>query len=60
LRDGDKLPKEGHVSVSLPVFRFEQVQKYFNENKAALRKRGIKSPSALISFWLSEKLIENQ
>jgi hypothetical protein len=54
------VPKEGHKSVTLPVYRVEQVKKYFDEHKAELKKRGIKSASALINFWLSEKLIENR
>jgi hypothetical protein len=52
------LPKEGFVSVTMPQYRWEQVDKYFEDHKAELRKRGIKSTSALISFWLSEDLIE--
>lgn len=54
------MPREGHKSVTLPAYRVEQVQKYFDEHKAELRKRGVKSASALVSFWLSEKLIETR
>jgi hypothetical protein len=56
----EELPQEGTVSVTMPIFRFEQVKKYFYAHKSELRKMGIKSPSALISFWVSEKLIEYQ
>ena len=45
--------------MTLPVYRVEQVEKYYNEHKAELRAKGIKSASALINFWLSEKLIES-
>lgn len=54
------MPKEGHKSVTLPIYRLEQVDKYFVSHKAELRKRGIKSATGLINFWLSEKLIESR
>ncbi len=54
------MPKEGHKSVTIPAFRWEQMQKYYKEHKAELRNRGIKSASALVNFWLSEKLIETR
>lgn len=54
------MPKEGHKSVTLPAYRLEQVEKYFDDHKAELRKKGVKSASALVSFWLSEKLIESR
>jgi hypothetical protein len=56
----DSMPKEGHKSVTLPAYRLEQVEKYFDDHKAELRKKGVKSASALVSFWLSEKLIESR
>jgi hypothetical protein len=52
------MPKEGHRSVTLKAYRLERIEKYFNDHEAEFRKKGIKSASALIDFWLDEKLIE--
>lgn len=52
------MPKEGHRSVTLKTYKLERIEKYFNDHEADLRKKGIKSATALIDFWLDEKLIE--
>jgi hypothetical protein len=54
------LPKEGQASVTIPIYKWERVQKHFKEHKAELRKRGIKSPSALLIYWVEERLIEEE
>jgi len=49
------MPQEGQVSVTIPTYVWEKAQRYFKEHENELRKRGIKSPTKLIIYWIEEK-----
>lgn len=51
------MPKEGFATIH--VYRLEKIKEYYKLHKVELRKKGIDSCSALIGFWLEEKLIES-
>jgi len=52
------MPKEGHSTVTIETYRWDEVKEYYEAHKKELRKRGIKSPSALFSYWASLMLRE--
>jgi hypothetical protein len=56
------MPKEGHMSVTLKIYVWDQMDSYFNKHKKELRAKGIKSTSGLISYCLEhypfEKLFQ--
>jgi hypothetical protein len=52
------MPKEGHTTVTVETYRWDEVKEYFEAHKKQLRKKGIKSASALFSYWVSLKLRE--
>ena len=49
------MPQEGQESVTIARYVWEKAVKHFNEHEEELRKKGIKSPSKLISVWIEEK-----
>jgi len=52
------MPQPGQRSISIPEYTWERAKRYFEEHKAELRKRGIKSVSKLISVWVDEAALE--
>jgi len=49
------MPGEGQESVTIPTYVWEKAKRHFLEHKKQLRKKGIKSPTKLISVWIEEK-----
>ena len=49
------MPREGQESVTISTYVWDKAKKYFAEHKAELRKKGIRSPSKLVSVWIEEK-----
>lgn len=52
------MPKQGHKSVTIAIFRLERIEEYFDQHRKELRDKGIKSASSLISMWIDEKYFE--
>jgi len=48
------MPAEGQKSVTIPTYVWEKAVAHFNKNKKELRKKGIKSPTKLITVWVEE------
>lgn len=49
------MPVEGQTSVTISTYVWEKAVKYFKAHKNELRKKGIKSPTKLVSVWIEEK-----
>jgi hypothetical protein len=49
------MPQEGQKTVTLSSYIWEKAQKYFEAHKKELRKKGIKSTSKLIGYWIEEQ-----
>jgi len=48
------MPQRGQKSVSIPQYVWDYATRYYEANKEALRSRGIKSISKLITVWVEE------
>jgi len=49
------MPQEGQESVTIPTYVWEKAVNYYNKHEKQLRKKGIKSPTKMISVWIEEK-----
>lgn len=60
------MPKQGHISVTIKVYLWEQMNAYFKAHKTELRNKGIKSTTALVTYCLEhyssliEKIFEEK
>lgn len=52
------MPREGQATITVAEYIWEKAERYFNEHKKALRKKGIKSTSKLVAVWIEEKCAE--
>jgi hypothetical protein len=56
------MPKQGHLSVTIKVYLWDQFEAYYNAHKKELRDKGVKSPTGLITYCLEhydfEKLFQ--
>jgi hypothetical protein len=46
------MPKEGHISVTISRYVWDEAERCFENHKVELRKKGIKSTSALCRFCI--------
>ena len=52
------MPQEGQESVTIPTYVWQMAEEHFKKHEKELRKKGVKSTTALISYWIERDSVE--